>query len=87
MSNNKHRVNLTLDDDLFNLLGELADLQGKYRATVVKDYLEAMRPHMEGFVVALKLVEEHKDPSQHLLNMLKTAEGDFEKALNEVIDD
>lgn len=88
MPSNKPRVNLTLDDDLYALLGDLGDLQGKRRATVVKEYLEAMRPHMEGFKQALMLLEQKKDPTKHLTKMLIDAQSEFlEVVKGELSDD
>mgnify|MGYP001346321869 CR=1 FL=1 len=77
MPSKKTRINLTVDDDMDNLLTELADLQGIPKTTLVYEYLEAMRPHMVEIRDAIRMVNEKKDPSPHLRKMLLDGQQDL----------
>lgn len=77
MPSKKTRINLTVDDDMNNLLTELADLQGIPKTTLVYEYLEAMRPHMVEIRDAIRMVNEKKDPSPHLRKMLLDGQQDL----------
>lgn len=70
MPSKKTRINLTVDDDMNELLIELAALQGVPKTTLVYDYLEMLRPHMVEIRDAIRMVNEKKDPSPHLRKML-----------------
>ena len=83
MPSKKTRVNLTIDDDMDELLIELADLQGVPKATLVVQYLEAMRPHMIEIRNAIRMVNEKKDPSPYLRKMLLDGQQDLFDALKE----
>ena len=83
MPSKKTRINLTVDEDMDNLLIELAALQGIPKTTLVYEYLEAMRPHMEEMRDAIRMVNEKKDPSKHLRNMLLNSQQDFLDVLKE----
>ena len=70
MPTKKTRINLSVDDDMNELLMELAALQGIPKATLVTDYLDMLRPHMIEIRDAIRMVNEKKDPSPHLRKML-----------------
>ncbi len=70
MPTKKTRINLSVDDDMNELLMELAALQGIPKATLVTDYLDMLRPHMVEIRDAIRMVNEKKDPSPHLRKML-----------------
>ena len=77
MPSKKTRINLTVDDDMNDLLTELSDLQGIPKTTLVYEYLEAMRPHMIEIRDAIRMVNEKKDPSPHLRKMLLDGQQDL----------
>ncbi len=83
MPSKKTRINLTVDDDMDQLLTELAALQGIPKTTLVYEYLEAMRPHMIDIRDAIRLVNDKKDPSPHLRKMLLDGQQDFLDVLKE----
>lgn len=83
MPSKKTRINLTVDEDMDNLLVELAALQGIPKTTLVYEYLEAMRPHMIEIRDAIRMVNEKKDPSPHLRKMLLDGQQDFLDVLKE----
>lgn len=87
MPSKKTRINLTVDDDMNQLLTELAELQGIPKTTLVYDYLEAMRPHMIEIRDAIRLVNDKKDPSQHLRKILMNTQQDFLDVLKEEFKD
>lgn len=87
MPSKKTRINLTVDDDMNQLLTELADLQGIPKTTLVYEYLEAMRPHMIEIRDAIRLVNDKKDPSQHLRKILMNTQQDFLDVLKEEFKD
>lgn len=83
MPSKKTRINLTVDDDMNQLLVELAALQGVPKTTLVYEYLEAMRPHMIEIRDAIRMVNDKKDPSPHLRKMLLDGQQDFLDVLKE----
>ncbi|MBK3394634.1 hypothetical protein IQ457_11900 [Psychrobacter sp. M9-54-1] len=87
MPSKKTRINLTVDDDMNQLLTELAELQGIPKTTLVYEYLEAMRPHMIEIRDAIRLVNDKKDPSQHLRKILMNTQQDFLDVLKEEFKD
>lgn len=87
MPSKKTRINLTVDEDMDELLTELADLQGIPKTTLVYQYLEAMRPHMIEIRDAIRLVNDKKDPSQHLRKILMNTQQDFLDVLKEEFKD
>ena len=87
MPSKKTRINLTVDDDMNQLLTELAELQGIPKTTLVYEYVEAMRPHMIEIRDAIRLVNDKKDPSQHLRKILMNTQQDFLDVLKEEFKD
>tara|TARA_R110002124_G_C8925356_1_gene511576 strand:+ start:1207 stop:1476 length:270 start_codon:yes stop_codon:yes gene_type:complete len=88
MPSKKTRINLTVDDDMNELLTELCDLQGGMpKATLINNYLDMLRPHMIEIRDAIRLVNEKKDPSAHLRKMLLNGQQDFLDVLKEELKD
>ena len=83
MTDRKPRINVTVDDDMNELIAELAALQGIPKATLVTDYLDMLRPHMVEIRDAIRMVNEKKDPSPHLRKMLLNTQQDFLDVLKE----
>ena len=79
----KPRINLSVDEDLNELLTELAALQGIPKATLVTEYLNQLRPHMEEMRDAIRMVNDKNDPSKHLRNMLLNSQQNFLDVLKE----
>lgn len=88
MPSKKTRINLTVDDDMNELLSELCDLQGGMpKATLINNYLDMLRPHMIEIRDAIRMVNEKKDPSKHLRKMLLNGQQDFLDVLKEELKD
>ena len=88
MPSKKTRINLTVDDDMNELLSELCDLQGGMpKATLINNYLDMLRPHMIEIRDAIRMVNEKKDPSPHLRKMLLNGQQDFLDVLKEELKD
>lgn len=87
MPTKKPRINLSVDEDMNELLMELAALQGIPKATLVTDYLDMLRPHMVEIRDAIRMVNEKKDPSKHLRKMLLNGQQDFLDVLKEELKD
>jgi hypothetical protein len=83
----KPRINLSVDEDMNELLAELAALQGIPKATLVTQYLDMLRPHMVEIRDAIRMVNEKKDPSKHLRKMLLNGQQDFLDVLKEELKD
>lgn len=86
MPSKKTRINLTVDDDLNELLTALSKLDDKPKATLIVDILEQMRPHLTELLHAMELVEQKKDPSRVLNKLLVGQQREFLDRL-EVSDD
>ena len=87
MPTKKPRINLSVDEDMNEVLIELAALQGIPKATLVTDYLDMLRPHMVEIRDAIRMVNEKKDPSKHLRKMLLNGQQDFLDVLKEELKD
>lgn len=83
MPTKKTRINLSVDDEMNELLAELAVLQDIPKATLVVQYLDMLRPHMVDIRDAIRMVNEKKDPSPHLRKMLLNGQQDFLDVLKE----
>ena len=70
MPSKKTRINLTVDDDLNELLTALSKIDGKPKATLIVDILEQMRPHFKELIKAMELVEQKKDPANAINKLL-----------------
>ena len=86
MPTKKTRINLSVDDDMNELLTALSKFEGKPKATLITDILEQMRPHLTDLLHAMELVEQKKDPSKVLNKLLVGQQRDFLDRL-EVSDD
>ena len=84
----KPRINLSVDEDMNELLAELAALQGIPKATLVNQYLDMLRPHMVEIRDAIRMVNEKKDPSPYLRKMLLDGQQElFDTIREEFTDD
>ena len=70
MTDRKPRINVTVDDDMNELLTALSKFEGKPKATLITQYLDMLRPHMVEIRDAIKMVNDKKDPSPQLRKML-----------------
>ena len=77
----KPRINLSVDEDLNELLAKLAALQGIPKATLIVDILEQMRPHFKELIEAMELVEQKKDPSKAINKLLIEQQKQFLNSL------
>ena len=88
MPTTKPRINLSVDEDMNELLTELAALQGIPKATLVNQYLDMLRPHMVEIRDAIRMVNEKKDPSPYLRKMLLDGQQElFDTIREEFTDD
>lgn len=87
MSDRKPRINISVDDDMNELLADLAALQSIPKATLITEYLNQLRPHMEEMRDAIRMINEKKDPSKHLRNMLLNGQQNFLDILKEELKD
>lgn len=83
MTDRKPRINVTVDDEMNELITQLADLQGIPKATLITQYLDMLRPHMVEIRDAMKLVNDNKNPSSPLLKMILNGQQDFLDVLKE----
>ena len=88
MPSQKPRIALTVDDDMNELLTEIATLQGIPKSTLIVQYLDALRPHIVEIREALRLVRQQKDATPHLRKMLLDGQQDlFDTIRKEFTDD
>lgn len=83
MPTKKTRINLSVDDDMNELLIELAALQGIPKATLVTEYLDMLRPHMIEIRDAIRMVNEKKDPTVHLRKILLSSQHALTEVMKE----
>lgn len=86
MPTKKTRINLSVDDDMNELLTALSKIEGKPKATLITDILGQMRPHLIDLLHAMELVEQKKDPSRAINKLLVGQQKQFWNSL-EVSDD
>ena len=86
MPTKKPRINLSVDEDMNELLIALSKIEGKPKATLITDILEQMRPHLIDLLHAMDLVEQKKNPSKVINNLLVSQQKQFLNSL-EVSDD
>ena len=88
MPSQKPRIALTVDDDMNELLTEIATLQGIPKSTLIVQYLDALRPHIVEIREALRLVQQQKDATPHLRKMLLDGQQElFDVIKKEFTDD
>ena len=68
MPSQKPRLNITLDDDIKEVLIRLSKLQNKPQAAIVNEYLREMYPFLVSLADALEDVE-NKSAFPHLIKM------------------
>ena len=76
------RINLSIDDEMNDLLAELTELTGRPKTSIVKDFLYNMQPAMEMTRDGLKALKDNKSIAPALQNMLNLVE-DGMKEMNE----
>lgn len=86
MPTKKTRINLSVDDDMNELLTALSKITVKPKATLITEILEQMRPHLTDLLQAMELVEQKKDPSKVINRLLVEQQKQFLNSL-EVSDD
>ena len=87
MTDRKPRINVTVDDDMNELIAELAALQGIPKATLITQYLDMLRPHMVEIRDAIKMVNDKKDPSPQLRKMLLDGQQQLFDVIKEELKD
>ena len=60
MQKQRNRVNLTLDDEIFNLLTELSSLSNKPKATIINELLADVKPQLKYSIELLSLLKDEK---------------------------
>ena len=83
MPTKKTRINLSVDDDMNELLTELASLQGTPKATLITEYLDMLRPHLIDIRDAIRMVNEKKDPTIHLRKILLNSQDALTEVMKE----
>jgi predicted DNA-binding protein len=66
----RERMAITLNPEMYSLIGELAELQSKTKTTVVAESLEAARPALEAMRNALVDLKQGVVKEQVLARML-----------------
>ena len=56
----KPRINLTVSQEAYDLLTELASVQGGSRASIINDLLEASMPALQRVLVGLRALQERQ---------------------------
>lgn len=82
----KHRVNVTLDDSMYQTLTRLSALRGCSRSSLVRELLEGSAPMLERVVVLLDAANRASDTKQ-ILSVLEGAEKDLMGDLVRLIED
>lgn len=68
------RINLSVDKEMNNLLTELAELTGRPKTSIVKDFLDNMKPAMEMTRDGLRALKDNKSMTPALQNMINLVE-------------
>lgn len=74
------RINLTLNDDLYESIKRLAKLQEKPMATVINEFLTEMHPTLDTISDALEIAQNDRDKA--FCKMQSLAIKDTAKVLN-----
>lgn len=61
MPTRKPRINLTVDDDLNEILGELSELTGKPKATLIMELIRESRPALITMKRGLKMAKTSRE--------------------------
>ena len=70
MKEERIRVNLTLSKEMNDLLAELAELTGRPKAVIVRDFLHDIKPALEMTRDGLKALKDNKSVAPALQNMI-----------------
>ena len=91
MTKQRNRVNLTLDDELYQTLTELSELTGTPRATIIHELLNDVKPHIEKTLELAKLLKQEKiqmtDVQQFFYGMVADANEDIARAVRMLNED
>jgi hypothetical protein len=87
MPSQKPRIALTVDNDMNELLTEIATLQGVPKSTLIVQYLDVLRPHMIEIREALRMVQQQKDATPHLRKMLLDGQQELFDVIREEFTD
>lgn len=85
MATRKPRTNITLDDDVDLIFARLAKLRKMPKATLISEYVDAMKPHAQSMIEALELVEQNKNPSLVIGKMFADVHTQMGQNLNEIM--
>lgn len=70
----RHRINLTVSDDLFSTLTEIHELTGQPRAAIINELLEEVRPQLNVMLDLNRKLRANKiemsEAKQFVMNML-----------------
>lgn len=80
------RVNLSLEDDMHDILVELSSLTGRSKAGIVTDFLYEVKPALEATVNGLKALKSEDSVNDALQRMLSVADSSVDE-LNEIRSD
>jgi len=69
MPTQKPRINLTLDDELKEVIADLSELMNKPQAKIITDFLKETYPALVGLRDALQDVKDKKTALPHLAKM------------------
>jgi uncharacterized protein (DUF1778 family) len=88
MPTQKHRVNVTLEDETYQVLEQLAQLRGCSRSALVREFLDASAPMMKRTALLLSAASTMDERAvMEFQKMLEDAEGDLLQSMSEIIDD
>lgn len=78
--NQRNRINLTLDDDLYATISAISELSGQPKASIITDLLNDFKPHLDMTIEFHQNIKENKmklsDARQAFLEVLNNA-GDI----------
>ena len=94
MAKQRNRVNLTLDDELFETLTELSELSGTPRAAIINELLTEVKPQLDLSIDLIKLRANEMQMSDARMvfnnliadagDVINQAQGDINRALREI---
>lgn len=85
MPTKRQRTNITLDGELLEVYQKLADVRGIPRATLITEYLEALKPHAKKMTKLIEAVQTNEaDAQKIMMNMLADAQEEYAKSLREI---
>lgn len=95
MAKQRNRVNLTLDDELFETLTELSELSGTPRAAIINELLTEVKPQLDlsiDLIKKLRANEMQMSDARMVFNnliadagdVINQAQGDINRALREI---